>query len=558
MKEEIRVRMNDRQVWLFEETMHRLDAQYDDACGLLTRKLGTRIMHDIRGSSHYALGLFVRDEAGDRDRACQVLAHVLDAQFLSDPSMAYYGGFPFDDRQKEPPREPFPGKHFDAESRYYLEKWQEQIRGHLLKKLEAHGYDQAARYEIEDLFRQSLLETVPVVWGNFDANWPDFIATELAMIVSVGADLGPELTARVEAAGRAAVENSIRRWQQHFIPMNTNVELMHVFICGFFGEWLDEPGFVAQARVAAADIRARYEETMSFAEYNSATYNSVDLCALAMWRLCLKDAALMETGRFLEAQLWRNICEMYHPGLNNVSGPYSRNYDNDMAVHSMIPAFLYLAYGEEKPRPLFNVETAGYIDLALNGTLIPEDVKEAMRAFQGPRKVRKTFRELMERGRPGDDTSLCTVTAQFEENWMIGAMSGSRNTSGQLRSLVAFWKSPSGSVDSLSLLRRMPGRQPGEHLWTVYFDGTVDGNAATMRVRPAVDRDIEVYFDVIGADLEPAMVQESLWSFPGMTFQIETNAGKPEIRKTSAGLEIVYFVSEGSPDLEFELRMQED
>ena len=61
MKEEIRVRMNDRQVWLFEETMHRLDAQYDDACGLLTRKLGTRIMHDIRGSSHYALGLFVRD-----------------------------------------------------------------------------------------------------------------------------------------------------------------------------------------------------------------------------------------------------------------------------------------------------------------------------------------------------------------------------------------------------------------------------------------------------------------------------------------------------------------
>ena len=108
MKSEIRARMNDRQVWLFEETMQRLDAQYDDTAGLLTRTFRARTMHDIRGSSHYALGLFVRDEEGDHGRACRILHKVLDAQFLSDPSAVLYGGFPFDDRQPEPP-EPIDG-----------------------------------------------------------------------------------------------------------------------------------------------------------------------------------------------------------------------------------------------------------------------------------------------------------------------------------------------------------------------------------------------------------------------------------------------------------------
>ncbi len=555
MKSEIRARMSDRQVWLFEETMRRLDAQYDAAAGLLTRSFRARTMHDIRGSGHYALGLFVRDEEGDHARACRILNKVLDAQFLSDPSAVFYGGFPFDDRQPEPPHEPFPGEHFDAVSRYDLEKWQEQIRGKFLKKLAAAGYEREERYRIEDMWRQSLIETVPVVWGNFDANWPDFIATELAMILCVGAAPGPELTQRMEEAGRAAVENSIRRWQRHVIPMNTNVELMHVFICGFFGEWLGDDAYLEQARKAASDIRRRYEETMSFAEYNSVTYNSVDLSALAMWRLYLKDEMLVETGCFLETNLWRNIAQMYHPGLNNVCGPYSRNYDNDMALHSMIPAFLYLVYGDEKPRPIFNVETAGYIDLALTGTLIPEDVREQMRTFQGPHRVTKTFRELIERGRPDDDTTLCTATARFEEHWMVGALQGSRNTSGQLRSLVAFWKEPEGAVDSLSLLRRMPGRQPGEHLWTVYFDGAVGEDDVAMRVRPEVDRDIEVYFDIVGKDLDPAMVQAEAWTFPGMTFRVETNAGEPEIRRTEAGLEIVYFVPEGSQDLEYRICM---
>ena len=57
-------------------------------------------------------------------------------------------------------------------------------------------------------------------------------------------------------------------------------------------------------------------------------------------------------------------------------------------------------------------------------------------------------------------------------------------------------------------------------------------------------------------DLDPAMVQEEAWIFPGMTFLVETDAGKPEIRRTDAGMEIVYYVPENSPGLEFRLRLQ--
>ena len=356
------MKMNSSARELFAETMLRLDQSYSEEAGMLTRTFRGRSMHDLRGSCHYALGLLIQDHPGDREKAETILHHVLGAQFAGNPESAFYGSFPFDDRLPAPPDEPFPGTHFDAFSRYYLEKWQEQIRGRFLNHLAEAGYRQDQISEIEGLARQSLLETVPVVWGNFDANWREFVVTELAMMLALAEDkLDPAVVREMEEAAKRGIAGSIRRWDNHIIPMNTNVELMHVFICGFFGERLKNVEYLSHARDAASDLAMRYHEFDSFAEYNSTTYNSVDLIALAMWRLYLKDPELVRIGTELEAGLWQNIADMYHPLLNQVCGPNARNYDDDMQKHSMLPALLYVAFDGKKPVPEWNMEKAGFI-----------------------------------------------------------------------------------------------------------------------------------------------------------------------------------------------------
>ncbi len=546
--------LSEEQRILFERSMERLDQGWNEEAGMLARSFNGREYHDLRGSCHYALGLLVRNAEGDQERAVRILEKVLNSQYLEDPDMPYYGDFPQDERRPAPPHEPLTDERFDAVSRYYLEKWIEQIRGKMQHHLRDAGYSEEKIGQIEGLARQSVLETVPVVWGNWDANWREFVATELAMILIFGEDkLDPELVQRIEEAACRAVFGSIRRWKDHVVPMNTNVELMHVFICAYYGERLGRQEYLDQAREAARDIAARYDETDSFAEFNSTTYYSVDLQALSTWRLYIRDPEIHEIGCRLEAGLWQNIAEMYHPGLNQVCGPFARNYDNDMALHSMLPAYLYLAFGEEKPFPLFNVETAAYIDAALNGTIVPDTVREQLLHWTGKQFVKKQFRELMERGLPGDDTTLCDVTATIDEDWMMGAMKGSRNTSGQLRSFAAFWKNGDEVLDMM-LTRRVPGGREGEHLWTVYFNGTVEDDRLTMDVTPDLDRDLEVVFTIHGTRLSPDCIEKDRWTLPGAVFHVATDAGTPKVITIPNGLEIVYFWKEGSPAMHFELK----
>ena len=524
--------------WLLQETMKRLDEQYDAACKMLGND---REGHGVRVSAHYAVGLLARGGSRDRKRAEEILERLLELQFKGDSEDAFYGGFPRNDREGQPPSEPFPGKEFTAVHRYYLEKWQETIEEKFRGRLADSGYDNAQVKQICACYWQAVTETVPVVWRGFDPNWREFIGTDIAMILAFyEEDLESGLVWKLEQALERAVTGSLTRYHDHVCPMNTNIEMMHVLICAYLGERRKDGALLAHAVKAAQRLKTAYLEFHSVSEYNSSTYYSVDLMALSAWKRILKNEELRETASFLEAGIWKDITVMYHPLLKNLCGPFSRSYEMDMSLHSLLPALLYLGLGEEvQEKPAFNCELAGNIAIALLGTRIPEECREALSEFQGERQVETCFRELMERSHPQDDTSVCTASAWIGKNHMLGALRGSRNTSGQLRSATAYWKAPDGSVTNLALLRREPGENC-EHLRTVFFHNKVVKDHMEINVSWDVQRDLELVFAVMGEGLKPEMFEENLWKLPGMTVCIKAVGDQRKIQEIEGGMEVIY------------------
>ena len=528
--------------------MCRLDRLYDKSGGFISGEEGR---HDVRASSHYALGLLLRDEPEDADRAVGIIGRIIDLQMVSDPSMDFYGTYPALDTSPEPPAEPWPGEHFDADARYFLDLWTERIIHRFENQLTVKGFTRQQIDQIAACREEALRETVPVVWKTYDANWREFISIEwLTILLTAGDRLPEDLRGRMTLALESAVEGSLRRRRNGIVPMNTNVELMYALMCELTGELLGRDDYCAAGLQAAREIRNRYQEYESFAEYNSATYYAVDLVTLSLWRQAAADQPFREIGESLERELWKNIAETYHPGLHNLCGPYSRCYEEEMSLHSMLPAILYTALGEEAvPFPEFNTEMPALIDLALLGTKIPEEVQPDLRAFRRPRIYERLFRELIERGKPGENMPLCRASGWLSDRIMAGALSGSRNTSHQLRSAVIHWLTPQGEVDHISLMRREPGRAPA-HLRTVFFDNTVQPGRLDIQVRCAVECDVEVYFRIFGKNLHSSMISigassalteihAETWSFPGLTV-LATAEAIPEIRETDSGLEIVY------------------
>lgn len=526
------------QKWLFDETMARMDAQYDEACGLLEDRAQG---HGVRASSHYAVGLLARGTEADRKRAQTVLHAILSMQFESRPEDVFYGVFRRNDREEQPPCEPFPGTHFTAYSRYYLDKWQERIQELFGRSLGEEGYTAEEIRKIKRLYQRAALSTVPVIWKDFDPNWREFIGVDFALILQFfSEELDGELIREMDAAMERTVEGSLARYLDYVCPMNTNIELMHILICAFFGERWGRQDLISHAVEVGRSFEERYLEFHSVSEYNSTTYYSVDLMALSAMRQLDVAPELAEMAARLEAGIWEDIAVMYHPGLKNLSGPFSRGYETDMRLHSLIPALLYLGLGEEKQeKPGFNCELAGNLAVALLGTRIPEQVKGHLAAFSGERQVETRFRELMERGCPGDDSSVCVAEAFLAENYMLGALRGSRNTSGQLRSAAAFWKAPDGSVSNFVLLRREPGEKC-EHVRTVYFNNRVRKNHMEIQVTWELERDMELFFAIAGCGLSEDMIAADCWRLPGMTVHVNADGRTPEVRRSTDGLEVVY------------------
>ncbi|MCI3922186.1 hypothetical protein MO973_18315 [Paenibacillus sp. TRM 82003] len=536
--------MTTEQRFLLTQAMGEMERHYDADARMLGDASGK---HSTRESAHYALGLLVRGNPGDLERACDVLGRVIEMQ-LDAPDEIYHGTFRTSPEAAPPPAGHMAWKTFGPGFAYSIDDTMDRVFESFLERIAASN-ELTVRFDAHDAalarryFREASHDVLPPVWESYDPNWREFIACTFAVIVAhFEASLPAALVRRMDDAARKAVEGSLERRRSQSIPMNTNIELMHFFIAHYYGfrfgndEWIEHADREAQLLLEA------YREFDSFAEFNSSTYYGVDVTVLGLWRVYGRSASFQHIGRSLERGLWRNIAMFYNPNLENLSGPFARAYEMDMRAHSSIGVFVYLALGQGYEHLAgVNCETSHDPMIALVGVDVPEEVLSCLREHQGDRLAEKRFRELCERDPIGANTNLCTATAWIERNRMLGAMSGSRNTNGQMHPATMHWQTDEGCRYTMRLLRRAKGASWNTHLRGVAFEAAAAQDRLDIEVAFDTAEEIELFFEFEGEGITSEMLGDERWRLPGVTIDVEAEAPAPDVRRSGEHRwEIVY------------------
>ncbi len=293
------------------------------------------------------MGLLLRNEVGDLEKACALLGKVMDMQF-DCPDEIYHGTFKEAPQAAHPPIGNLPWKSFAPGFAYFLEDTFEKITAQYIHNASSESsqpLNAAQRKEVKRNFRSAVDGVLPPVWKSYDPNWREFIGCTFAVILANFEDMLPgELITRMDQSMEKAVGASIDRRLSDAIPMNSNIELMHIFISHYFGYRFNNDSWKLHADKEAFKFHAAFKEYDSLAEFNSTTYYGVDLAILGMWRKYAYTEELKQIGDEIEKGLWESIALFYNPYLENFSGPYARAYEMEMLEHSSIGVFLFLTW----------------------------------------------------------------------------------------------------------------------------------------------------------------------------------------------------------------------
>ena len=507
--------LNEKQKQLLTQSMQMFDTHWDETAAMtLMEEDGVRFLSS-RDTVFYALGLFLRHQPGDPERAVRCIRSVLSCQIIADGEV-FDGTFRSMRDNPEPVRGMLDWKSMDPVTRYNLDIYYQRLSNALRRRMNAREDLRSLTPAVENELQAALRDVYPVVWQTYDPNWREFIVSTLQLIlIHFERELPVNLVSDIDRACRRAVYAAVDRARTRFTPLNTNIRVMHVMMCDWFGRRWHDDMLVNHARAYAEELLLSYRQHHAVPEFNSPTYNGVVFTFIGFWRKYSPSETLHSLSLELEAGLWHDFAEFYNPAMRNVCGPYSRAYELEMTVHTALPAILYLTGALDELPPL-SVETDCNPVLVLSDIRVPEDVLPLLREPRGERTVRHQFEELAERGDPRDNHALCTTTAWISDDLMLGAMSGSRNTSYQLHPAVAFWRNAGGSLSTVKLLRRT-AEDELIHLHTVLFDVTAEAHRLTGTVRARAGRDIVPYFELEGPGLDAAAFTDDLWQVCGLT-----------------------------------------
>jgi hypothetical protein len=392
---------NSREIFL--TSMEWGDRYYDaeaKLCGMPPSpanselRLAPRLI--VRESAWYALGLLLRDSAGDRERATQILDVVLKAQY-------HEPGKPWDGTFRRTPAEPEPGP--DA-----------------------------------------------VIWRAYDPNWREFVGTTFAVILKEYPDRIPaEMRKRMIDAIDDAVAGEMK--QGRLVPTYTNPALMYGFLWNYAAVQGGRPEWKAQATQWMDTVYKLYKQHDAFFEYNSPTYAGVDVFALALWRNYGDTEQMRSRGQEMEAGLWRATADLYNANLRNISGPYDRAYGMDMQSYVSVMGIWLRTVLDADHAPLTRFDPpVDHVDdlffvppIVMLDTRIPADAMKSFSSFQGEHQVR----------RPIADARI--ATAWIGKTLIYGGeITGQTRDAGaqsQFHPVTVQWQAPGGKIGWIQLTR---------------------------------------------------------------------------------------------------------
>ena len=485
-----------RQRALLDQCMQDFDARWDEGAGLLSSEWDGAVYHGTRESVYYALGLLERGSRGDAERAGTILRNVAALQ-RDCPGQPWHGTFASALEQPCPPRAPEAYGQMGSEAYALFIRLWARAGGRFREMLETQFPGGGGNAGTAALLNSALNAEWPTVWDTYDPNWREFIASVFALILEqYESVLHRETRAALEHAASLAIDGAVERIKRDHDPLNTNIWIIHILMCELFAVRSGRDGLMAWAEEKAAALLAEYRRDGAVAEFNSPTYNGVVLTFAPLMRKFCRGPAARQLGEELENGLWSDLADFYNPAMRNLCGPYSRCYELDMTVHTAIPMLLYLG-GLREALPPFSIETESAPLMFLAAPSIPASVKQKMVCFApggAEREVRRTFRELCEREFPENRRNLCTATAYISEDLMIGALSGSINTSHQLHPLTVFWRGEGQGLYAMKLLRTdMDGQL--RHMHTVFFDLECHKKHVEGRIRNRTGQTVKLVFD---------------------------------------------------------------
>ncbi len=542
---------------LVEEAVRHLSAGYDEALGLVCSEQDSG--PSVRDSLYYALGLMILGE--DRGQVTQrICGTVLDLQMIA-PGEIWHGCFRRHPGEPLPPSMPFDWRRLNLEGRYFADLIWERLSARYDRLLTESPMSPSDREKAGQLLSRALHETVPVVWNTYEPNLREFVGMVFAMMLEHFTDRLPvPLVTRLEESGRQLMTGAIARAQSDFTPLNTNIRIMYVFLLDWFGRRLGIPSWTEESLVQARKLLTEYREFHAVAEFNSPTYYGVDLSTIGCWCRYGSNEELRALGAELEEGLWHDAAAFYNPEMRNFCGPYSRNYEMEMHIHTCFCDLMYLGLGAERfPWHPFSQESICNPLLVLSQVTVPEDVIPQLTGKCVPRTLKRNFRELSERGDPACRQALCTAMARITPTLMLGVLSGSENPSHQLHPLTVFWRNGK-EIGTIRLLRSLPdGRMI--HLHTVLFDGTLEDTRIDMRVDNQAGRDVDVFFEITCAGISEDRILPEKWILPGLTVKLAARAPAPVIRRVdSRTVRVIYpgrTDSPGSLQMHFQLDLEQ-
>jgi hypothetical protein len=184
-----------------------------------------------------------------------------------------------------------------------------------------------------------------VEWVHYDPNWRQFLGITLALCAIVhGPSLPTDVTAGIDEALRRCVagepDDRIPNWY-------TNPNLMHVWLQGHVAAATGDRVLRARAHSRLAGPMERLLRYGDVDEYNSPTYDGIDLLALGLWATYPPTDGFADAASTMLPAIGKRISTLYHRRFATSCGPYIRAYGLVPTTYVSLSGLLYSVCGEE-------------------------------------------------------------------------------------------------------------------------------------------------------------------------------------------------------------------